>query len=613
MPTGDGCLATEIQLTSSGSSSTKPLGARYAIADANGVVYFSDATDGLIRRVDPTTGVVTAFAGGASSSPSSGNACGAYTSTDSRGDGCLSTAVHLTYPTGLAIAPNGDMIFTDTGQYDVRRIAAVGGVLPATGGIISNVAGYAAGSATFGYQASNATTPVIAATGSYLDAPYNVAIDSQGDIIVAEEFKNAILAINPGTAPTIVAGVTVAPGTIIKVAGTSTAAGYSGTPYCPNGTSGTFGCNFGTYTEGAAANLSLLDNAYAVAVDPTGNIYTTSEFNNVVPKISTAGVLTSYAGVQGKAAKTTTRGVAPFAMGSTFGLVADPYSNLYITDAVAGVVWRVDAAGHYQYVVAGGASSPCANATDTYGDGCPSTQATFGATGTAFATAASPGIFGVTIDAAGNLYLGDSVTNLVREVSTNTQFGQVGSAATQTLDIHFAAGDTPAANAYVLTQTASNFTLGTANCTLNSDTTEDCQVPVTAVAANSTNLGAFSATLKVTSTLGGTNTFTLTGTHVQTPVTRTVVTVAASTSCTGATSYSTSTSITLTATITSTGTPAGTVQFYANSVAIGPPVAVSGGVAKLTYTFTTPGTYTITLPIAATRTSTARQVRRRAP
>ncbi len=596
---GDGCLATEVQFTSTGATSTKPFGARYALADATGAIFFSDATAGLVRRIDPTTGIVAAFAGGAAASPASGTACGAYTSIDARGDACLSTAVHLTYPMGLAIAANGDLIFTDVGQYDVRRVAAVNGVLQAAGGIITNIAGYAGGSATFGYVVSNASTSINAATQSYLDAPYNVALDSQGDIIIAEEFKNAVVVVNPGATATTVAGVTVAPGTIIKIAGEALAATYVGTPYCPNGTSGTFGCSFNPFVDNAPANITYLDSPYAVAVDPGGNIYIANEFTNVVPRVSPSGVLTTYAGKQTGGTKTTARGVAPFSMGSPFGIVADPYSNLYFTDALSGVIWRVDAAGQYQYVVAGGASSTCSGATDAYGDGCPATQATFGSSSgssaNTYALAANPGIFGITIDAAGNLYVGDTITNLIREVSTNTQFGGVGgSAVTQALDIHFAANDTPASNAYTLTQATANFTLDAATCTLNSDKTTDCLLPVTATSATSANLGNFSATLKVTSAAGGTNTFTLTGTHVQSPATRTAVSTVASSNCTGTSVFSISTPIKITATITSTGSPSGTVQFSANGVVIGSPVAVSNGSASLTYTFTAANTYAIT-------------------
>jgi len=70
---GDGCLATEIQIAPTATSGT---GARYVITDTTGAVFFSDATNGLIRRIDPITGVVTAVAGGAASSPASGTACG---------------------------------------------------------------------------------------------------------------------------------------------------------------------------------------------------------------------------------------------------------------------------------------------------------------------------------------------------------------------------------------------------------------------------------------------------------------------------------------------------------------------------------------------------------
>ena len=89
---GDGCLATEISLSAP----------RFAIADKAGAIFFSDYTNGLIRRVDPVTGVVTAVAGGAAATPSgstaSPKACGGTdpnSSTDTLGDGCLGTSVKL--------------------------------------------------------------------------------------------------------------------------------------------------------------------------------------------------------------------------------------------------------------------------------------------------------------------------------------------------------------------------------------------------------------------------------------------------------------------------------------------------------------------------------------
>lgn len=96
---GDGCLATEIAVT----------GPRTAVVDTQGNVFFTDYTlgtyggnysNGLIRRADAVTGIVSAVAGGvfSSASPQSGQSCGSEASTaasDNRGDGCMETQVYL--------------------------------------------------------------------------------------------------------------------------------------------------------------------------------------------------------------------------------------------------------------------------------------------------------------------------------------------------------------------------------------------------------------------------------------------------------------------------------------------------------------------------------------
>lgn len=140
---GDGCLATEITLT----------GPRAAVADAKGNVFFTDYTNGLIRRVDALTGVVTAVAGGVAytASPGTGMACASgssLTATDAKGDGCLGTQVFVGAPISLAFSPSGDLYFAELGTSasgatfgaDVRKIAATGGFITTTG-TISMVAG----------------------------------------------------------------------------------------------------------------------------------------------------------------------------------------------------------------------------------------------------------------------------------------------------------------------------------------------------------------------------------------------------------------------------------------------------------------------------------------
>ena len=51
---GDGCLATEISLS----------GPRFAVMDKIGAIFFSDYTNGLIRRIDPVTGIITVVLAG---------------------------------------------------------------------------------------------------------------------------------------------------------------------------------------------------------------------------------------------------------------------------------------------------------------------------------------------------------------------------------------------------------------------------------------------------------------------------------------------------------------------------------------------------------------------
>ena len=577
---GDGCLATEVFL---GTGTATP-GPRDAIADSLGNIFFGDYANGIVHRIDAVTGVLSDVAGGAASSPGLGSACGTGVSTDSRGDGCNSTLVHLSHPTGLVFGNNGDLYIADYGYYDVRKVANTGGFIPAGGGTISLIAG----GTSYGFNVSNATTTVNAATQSLLDGPYSLAFDTQGDLFIADEYEAAVVVVNTNTATSTMVGasptsnpVSIAPGTIWKIAGTLS----SGGPYC-----GSSGCTYNhVYTDGIQANTDYLRSAYAVAVDPTGNVFITNEYYDTIQKVATSGILTTYAGTNNVPGHALTRGQAgTIAIGSPFGVAADASSNVYFDDAYDGVIWRVDAGTLSQYVIATG----------------------FGFSGSGgFASAAlpGPGIFGLSVDPYADLFYGDTENNVVGEVASGSQFGPVGAnQPTNTLDIHFAKNDTPASSgAYAITAGANNFTTtGVATCTVNSDTTEDCLLPVT---ATPTTLGRFTGTLTVKSSLGTTAAFPLSGYFVQSPVTRTVVTSASSVTCTGNT-YATTTPITFTATLAANGPnpPGGSITFYANNGTTNSQIGTTQSVtnisttaspvygAKLTYTFATPGIYTVT-------------------
>ncbi|MDE1154999.1 MAG: Ig-like domain repeat protein [Acidobacteriaceae bacterium] len=572
---GDGCLATDVLLgVATSSGITAGSGPRFSVMDSAGNIFFSDYTNGLIRRIDAQTGVINTVAGGVATSPAN-TTCGSSASIDALGDGCLSTLVHLKYPEGLAFAPNGDLYFADSGQYDVRKISATDGLVPATGGVITNVAGFAgSGAPLYGYTVSNSTVTVTAATQSYLDAPYGVAFDAQGDLFIAEEYKNAILVVNTNTSgSTTVNGVTVPAGTIWKIAGaygvTATATPAS---TCPNGTSGTFGCSYNPYVVGSSANATWVAHPYGLALDSTGNVYVANEYYESSPVISTSGILTTYAGLLSTVGTDITKRATAgsFGVGSNYGVAIEPNSGVfYQSDALNGVIWRVDPDTKTMYVIAGGASAVCSSASDTYGDGCPALQGTFGKSGTSYA---SNGVFGLSVDKYSDVLVGDNDTALIRLITTGANFGTLGSAKTNTLTIHFAANDSAASSTpYVITTGASNFAVGTpGSCTSNTDGSKDCLLPLT---ATPTVAGLTTGVLTVTTTAGATATFPLS--LYSSPVTSTKLTVTSSDNCSGATSFSSSATLTATATVVANGDISGTVQFYDNGIALGDPVTLT--------------------------------------
>jgi sugar lactone lactonase YvrE len=95
--------------------------------------------------------------------------------------------------------------------------------------------------------------------------------------------------------------------------------------------------------------------------------------------------------------------------GGVVGAVTDGAGNLYISDATNNVIRRIDARTQVITLVAGGATTVCAAATNSVGDGCPATQATIN------------GPRGIRFDPFGNLIIADS--NIHRIRSVNAQSG----------------------------------------------------------------------------------------------------------------------------------------------------------------------------------------------
>ncbi len=137
---GDGGVATSAALNFSGGTSGG------VALDADGAVYIADTGNGRVRRVDPITGVIT------------------------------TTASNLGQPVDVAVGPDGSLYVADTQSHVVRKIAAQ-----------SLAATVVAGTGSAGYSGDNGP-----ATAAALNLPINVAVDSAGNILIADAFNSRV-------------------------------------------------------------------------------------------------------------------------------------------------------------------------------------------------------------------------------------------------------------------------------------------------------------------------------------------------------------------------------------------------------------------------------------
>src|SRR5579883_1542087 len=148
--------------------------------DSAGNVYFADALFGDVRKVD-TSGIITAFAGGAISLNGIGDGGPATSASLS----FVGTALH----TGIALDPQGNMYIADTSHNRIRKVD--------TSGTISTFAG----TGVFGFSGDGGP-----ATSAQLSSPSGVALDSAGNLFIADQSNGRIRKVDASGTITTVAG-----------------------------------------------------------------------------------------------------------------------------------------------------------------------------------------------------------------------------------------------------------------------------------------------------------------------------------------------------------------------------------------------------------------------
>jgi sugar lactone lactonase YvrE len=306
------------------------------VFDATGNLYFAETGNHVIRRVD-TVGNITIIAGTGTQGFS--------------GDLGPATSATLDSPQGLALDTAGNLYIADTHNQRIRK-------LNLTTGVITTIAG-----STSGFSGDGAS-----ATSAQLSLPTALALDSSGNLYIADTGNHRIRKLNLTTS------------FITTIAGNGTQ-GYSG--------------NLGPATSAA------IDSPTGIALDASSNLYLADTHNHRVREINAnTGVITTIAGTGSPGYSGDTAAATAANLALPHGLTSDSAGNLYLADTANHRIRRIDATTGIITTVVG-------NGTQAFaGDNGPPTAASLDSP---TATTLSP---------ASNLTLSDTGNQRIRQVVT---------------------------------------------------------------------------------------------------------------------------------------------------------------------------------------------------
>ncbi|MFI9357799.1 NHL domain-containing protein [Streptomyces lydicus] len=311
----------------------------YGLAmDSTGTLYLSDYNNHRVRMIT-TDGRIRTVAG-------TGTA-------GFGGDQGPALSAQLNGPREVAVCRAGNLYIADSENHRIRRVTADGQI------------GTVAGTGTAGFSGDDGP-----AAAAELNCPYGVAVDSTGNLYIADTDNHRVRQVTPD-------------GQIRTVAGTGTP-GFSG--------------------DGGPAATAQLNSPYGVAVDGAGDLYITDAENHRVRKVAGDGTISTVAGTGTDGFSGDGGPAASAQLDFPLGVVADTTGTLYVSDHNNHRVRRVAGDGTISTVAGTG--------TDGFsGDGGPAASAQLNYP------------FGLAVDCVGALYIADYVNNRVRKVASAAMAG----------------------------------------------------------------------------------------------------------------------------------------------------------------------------------------------
>ncbi|WP_395748466.1 NHL repeat-containing protein [Prosthecobacter sp.] len=246
-----------------------------AALDSSGTMYVADTGNDTIRMVT-SDGTVTTLAGMV---------------TFTGGADGTGSAARFKSPVGMAVDQNGVIYVADTGNHTIRKITSAG--------VVTTLAGQAG------------ITGSIDNTGSLarFNSPSGVAVDSSGNVYVADTSNDTIRMITSAGVVTTLAGLAQHNG---STDGTGSAARFNS----PGG----------------------------VAVDSSGNVYVADTGNHTIRRVTSGGVVTTVAGTSGLNGSLDGTGSAA-RFKAPNGVAVDSSGTLYVADTQNQTIRKITTGG----------------------------------------------------------------------------------------------------------------------------------------------------------------------------------------------------------------------------------------------------------------------------